>query len=93
MKLSVETPHGVFTRTTTTPYTHVVVRSCERSQKVYDERGPKLYSNGVTGRWIKDRGYAVTWHKSERAARDAAAKPYVWAASTVLGIYAVGGAS
>jgi trehalose-6-phosphatase len=91
MKLISTTPHGKFDRTTQTAYTHIVVRSCERSQRIFDDanNGVQYFAGGVQGRWVKDRGFAVTWHKGEAAARTAASKPYVWAKSTVLGIYPV----
>ena len=41
-------------------------------------------------RWVKDRGYAVTWHKSQDACAAAASKPYLWDRATeVVGIFAV----
>ena len=46
--------------------------------------------NGVDARWVKDRGFAVTWHGSEGAARKAAAAPYGWDRSTgVVGVFPV----
>ena len=82
--LKITTPHGEFTRTTDTAYTHAVVRTSERAYGSYlpiangtatpDQL--RWAKSGVTARWIKDRGYAVTWHGSEQAARNAAAKDY-----------------
>lgn len=84
--LKVITPAGEFTRTTDTAYTHVVVRISPRAQQALTQ----TYSSGVHGRWIKDRGYATTWHASEASARKAAAKPYQWDLSTdVVGVFPV----
>ena len=85
--LTVKTPHGTFTRTTTSKYTHVVVRSSERAKKALDTT-EKL---GVEANWKRDGGYAVTWHSSAQAAAKAAKAAYGWdLKATVLGIYAVG---
>jgi len=89
-KLSISTPHGEFTRVSTTPYTHAVVRTCPRAAKSYElskTAVPGSYEarnlkSGVDARWVKDRGFAVTWHGSEAAARNAASKPYVWDSAT-----------
>jgi hypothetical protein len=78
--LKVSTPHGEFTRKATKAYTHVVVRKSERAMKSFNE--PVWDSSGVQQRWQKDRGFAVTWHGSEGAARAAASKPYVWDSKT-----------
>ena len=84
--LKITTPHGEFNRKTNTAYTHAVVRESIRAQQALTQ----TYTSGVHGRWIKDRGFAVTWHGSEQAARNAAAKPYLWDATTaVLGIFPV----
>jgi hypothetical protein len=83
--LKIITPDGVFTRTTNTAYTHAVVRRSERAYEAYIN--PR-YKSGVQGRWIKDRGFGVTWHGSEQAAQAAARKPYGWDGSIdVVGIY------
>jgi hypothetical protein len=85
--LTVKTPHGTFTRTTTSKYTHVVVRSSARAQ----EAAKRNEKYGVEARWAKDGGYAVTWHSSAQAAAKAANTVYTWdLKTTVLGIYAVG---
>ena len=90
LNLKITTAHGTFTRSTATAYTHAVVRSSERAYGTYlpiangtatpDQL--RWAKSGVTARWIKDRGYAVTWHGSEQAARNAAAKPYFWDSKT-----------
>ena len=92
LNLKITTAHGTFTRSTATAYTHAVVRSSRRANDCYlpianGTATPDQLSwakSGVTARWIKDRGYAVTWHGSEQAARNAAAKPYFWDATTVV---------
>ena len=95
--LKISTPHGEFTRSTASVYTHAVVRSCPRSAEEFeyfkaltDPREIRGAKQGVSGRWIKDRGYAVTWHKSEAAAQNAASGNYMWDHSAVvLGIFPV----
>lgn len=89
-KLKAVTPHGIFTRKTATPYRYVVVRDCKRSHDTYLrflDDGDKR--EGVAGRWIKDFGYAVTWHQNIATATNAAKGEYDWADSTVLGIFPV----
>jgi hypothetical protein len=89
--LKVSTPVGEFTRKATKPYSHVVVRVSPRAKEfveTYAARGRK--PSGVDARWVKDRGYATTWHNTEAAARKAAAAPYVWDGSVeVVGVFAV----
>jgi hypothetical protein len=53
--------------------------------------GRQSFRSGVNGRWHKDRGYAVTWHKSQQAAINASRKPYLWDAKAayVIDIYDV----
>ena len=91
--LTVTTEAGEFTRKTDTPYTHAVVRKSPRAAAVLASFNAGTYRgrlNGVDARWVKDRGYAVTWHMSEAAARAAAAKSYDWDKQTALvGVYPV----
>lgn len=89
-KLEIDTPHGIFTRSATRPYMFAVVRTSARAAKDFanfnaadptTEEGKRTIrwgKQGVSGRWIKDRGFAVTWHSDERTARNAARKPYMW---------------
>jgi hypothetical protein len=42
------------------------------------ERQLQITKTGVSARWVKDRGFAVTWHTSECLATSAASKPYLW---------------
>jgi hypothetical protein len=90
--IKVATPFGEFTRTTKSDYTHAVVRKSDRAKSVHDKfvsSGEKSGS-GVDARWIKDRGFAVTYHTSERAARNAAKQQYAYDSKTeVIGIYEV----
>lgn len=97
-KLSIQTPVGEFTRASTTKYMYAVVRTSERAMASYrpiadgtaSEDQLRWSKSGVTGRWVKDRGFAVTWHGSKRAAEAAASKPYVWDNKTTLvGIFNV----
>ncbi len=90
--LMITTPVGAFTRMTNSPYTHAVVRTSPRAAEVFAEfeAGRVKDRSGVDGRWVKDRGYAVTWHMSEAAAKRAAEKGYTWDLhTTVVGVYAV----
>ena len=89
-KLKIATPHGEFTRTATRPYMFAVVRNSPRAQATYNERGTARRPSGVHARWIKDRGFAVTWHSTEQAARKAATSPYMWDGSLdVVGVFPV----
>jgi hypothetical protein len=81
-KLKITTPHGEFTRTATKAYTHAVVRTSERAHHAYEDIKGGKKTSGVQARWHKDRGFAVTWHGSEGAARAAASKPYMWDRAT-----------
>lgn len=94
--LTATTPHGVFTRATASPYTHIAVTSPRASyQRTYT--GPEdlvsqwgARSFGVFARIVKDRGYVVTWHCSREAAEKRLAKGgngYVRGES--LGVFAV----
>lgn len=90
--LKIVTPHGEFTRKSTTAYTHAVVRTSQRAadclaayeRNKHDAAKVRYYKDGVQARWVKDRGFAVTWHGSEAAARNAASKPYLWDKETGL---------
>ena len=90
--IKVTTPVGEFTRTTKSDYTHVVVRKSDRAKSVYEKflsSGDKSGS-GVDARWIKDRGFAVTYHASLRSAANAANQKYGWDyKAEVIGIYEV----
>jgi hypothetical protein len=90
--IKVTTPVGEFTRSTKSNYTHAVVRKCDRAQAVYEKfltSGGKSVL-GTDARWIKDRGFAVTYHTSERSAANAAKQKYFWDYSAqVIGIYEV----
>lgn len=87
MKLTVTTPAGVFDRKTETRYTHVNVWSSPRAQRI--AASPDRQS-AVYARWVKDRGYGVTWHSSARAAEAASRKGYVWdGEATLIGTFPV----
>jgi hypothetical protein len=88
--LTVTTPHGVFSRTTATPYTHAVVSLAVSRTTGFDGNGNRIVTEwetaeqfkawigddkvGVFGRFAKDGGYVVSYHSSEAAARKAAEK-------------------
>src|SRR6185295_9082204 len=61
--LIVSTPVGPFNRKTDSRYTFVNVWASPRAAAV--AASPNPYRGGVDGRWVKDRGFAVTWHGSE----------------------------
>lgn len=82
--LTASTPYGTFTRKTDSEYKFVVVWNAERCLKAYNERGTRT-PTGVAARWVKDRGYGVTWH-----AKRPTPKNYVWDRSAaLLGIFEV----
>jgi len=55
-----------------------------------DALSVRLSKSGLQGRWNKDRGYVVSWHGSERAARQSADKPNGYdPQATVLGVFPV----
>jgi hypothetical protein len=90
--IKVTTPVGEFTRKTSTDCTHAVVRRSENARAAYErflstgKRSPLSTDN----RWIKDRGFVVSYHSSERAARAAAQQTYQWDKNAeVIGIYEV----
>ena len=87
--LTINTPVGTFTRKTNTNYTHIVVRNSPRAMQVLEESKTQKMVCSVEKRWVKDHGYAVTYHTSYRAAVNAAKSPYVWDKTTVAGIYEV----
>jgi hypothetical protein len=88
----VSTPVGEFSRKTNTPYTHAVVRKSVKAQSVYERflsTGVRSVLN-VNNRWIKDRGFVVTYHNSLFAAINASEKEYRWDRLTeVVGVYEV----
>jgi len=92
LNLKVITPVGEFTRSTNTKYSHAVVRNSPRAMAAFQlhQAAGSRRLTGVSARWIKDRGFAVTWHGSEAAALKAAAGKYLWDNSQdVVGVYEV----
>lgn len=77
--LKVSTPVGEFSRTTKTSYTHVVVREGVAAMDYYNKvqagTAKNVWTSGVHGHWLKNRGYVVSWHGSEAAARNSASQP------------------
>ncbi len=88
--LTINTPVGTFTRKTNTNYTHIVIRQSPRAMNVFQHADSEKYVSGVEQRWVKDNGYAVTYHTSLQAAASAAESRYRWDNNTtVIGIYEV----
>jgi hypothetical protein len=90
--IKVITPVGEFTRSTKSDYTHVVVRKSDSAKSVYDKflSSSDKSRSGVDARWIKDRGFVVTYHTSLRSAANAAQQKYPYdPAAEVIGIYEV----
>jgi hypothetical protein len=91
--LTAVTPVGEFTRKTDSVYTYVNVWASPRAKAAFDSAAERTYRPcGVDARWIKDRGYGVTWHYTEAAARAAASskRGYQWDHATLVGTFAVG---
>ncbi len=86
------TPVGEFTRKTNSRYTHVVVRQSKRARAVYENflvTGKRSVLS-TENLWIKNRGFALTYHSSQQSAWNAAKQKYDWDSSaTVVGIYEV----
>jgi hypothetical protein len=86
------TPVGEFTRKTNSRYTHVVVRQSKRAHAVYENflvTGKRSVLS-TENLWIKNRGFALTYHSSQQSAWNAAKQKYDWDSSaTVVGIYEV----
>jgi hypothetical protein len=80
--LTATTPVGSFNRATASAYSHVNVWASPRAAEAVADA--YAHKNGVGGRWIKDRGYGVTWHFTEASARKAAAGKYGWDQSAKL---------
>lgn len=87
------TPVGSFTRASDSmPYTHAVVWKSPRAMGDFERSrqpdAPRWLRTGVSGRWIKDLGYGITWHLSEASARKATSK-YRWdSQATLVGVFA-----
>jgi hypothetical protein len=86
--LKIETEHGVFTRQTKSAYTHAVVFSSPRAKQFFEKaEGAQC---GVNARWVKDRGFGVTWHSSLKSAQAALRKGYQWdSLAQPVGIFSV----
>ena len=92
MKLIANTPVGQFSRTTNTSYQYVVVRNSKRAKESLEffQQTNKLSSLATEQRWIKDNGFAVTWHGSKQSADKSALGSYSWDKSaTLVGVYEV----
>lgn len=82
---------GEFTRDSTKAYTHAVVRTSPRALRTFERYGGSTKgTSGVDSRWVKDRGFVVTYHGSEAAAKNAASEPYDYdSKTTVVGVFPV----
>jgi hypothetical protein len=92
MKLLAKTSVGQFSRTTNSNYKYVVVRNSERAKESFDKYQitKSLPSLSTDRRWIKDNGFAVTWHGSLQSAEKSALGFYSWDKNTTLvGIFKV----
>lgn len=86
-KLTAATPVGVFTRASSSAYTHIVVWNSPRAMRATADGA--AVRGAVARRWVKDHGYGVTWHLSEQAAKSAARK-YGWDLdATLVGVFPV----
>lgn len=89
--LTIHTPKGAFTRTTAAPYAYAVVWESPRAFKIYEaaKNGDRRGVWGVARSWVKDRGHAVTWHRTLAAAQKAT-RAYKWdGEATCLGVFVV----
>ena len=92
MELIANTLVGTFTRKTNSKYQYVVVRNSDRAKEAYC-----LYHNNnyrspfaTDKRWIKDHGFAVTWHGSKQSADKAALGSYSWDKSaSLVGVFEI----
>ena len=95
--LKAQTTVGEFTRSTSSDYTHIVVWNSPRVARFVnlvksgDERAIRKSKDGNAARWLKDRGFGVTWHGSVAAAQKAVAGRFSWdkTEATLVGIYEV----
>jgi hypothetical protein len=94
--LKAQTTVGEFTRATASNYTHVVVWDAPYVMNLFvavqngDAEAICISRDGVQARWVKDRGYGVTWHSSAAAANKAARGRYGWVInSTLVGVFEV----
>jgi hypothetical protein len=92
MKLIANTPVGQFSRTTNTAYQYVVVRTSPRAKEAYCLYHNNNYCSSLATekRWVKDNGFAVTWHSSLQAAQKSALGSYSWdKLASFVGMYEV----
>jgi len=83
---------GQFTRNTNLNYKYIVVRNSPRAKEAYCLYHNNNYRSSLATdkRWVKDNGFAVTWHESLESATNSASKPYSWDKKTSLvGIFHV----
>lgn len=87
MLLTVETTVGTFTRNTNSDYKAVVVWNCPRAKSYFEKFAGQKNNTGVGARWVKDNGFAVTWHGSKAAALKATKQYQYDANSTLVGVF------
>jgi hypothetical protein len=90
-QLNVETPVGLFTRTTNTEYKFVCVRENDNCKSLFEKCKAEGHPPcGNAARMIvKNRGYIVSWHKTAGAAHKAALDLFYWGKASLVGIYEV----
>jgi hypothetical protein len=89
MKLQANTPVGTFSRETKSQYKAIVVWNSPRAKACFDKaQQTGIYpKSGVDTRWVKDNGFAVTWHGSKASALKAT-KNYLYDGNaTVAGVF------
>jgi hypothetical protein len=94
MELIANTSVGQFSRNTNSNYKFIVVRESNRAKEAYCLYHNNNYRSSLATekRWVKDSGFAVTWHGSLESATNSALKPYAWDKETsFVGIFQVEG--
>ena len=85
MLLTANTPVGKFTRNTNSDYKAIVVWSSPRAKECFEKakQTGQMPRYGVDTKWVKDNGFAVTWHSSKQLA-EKATKQYSYDSQAVL---------
>lgn len=89
--LHVNTICGEFTRTTNSPYKFVCVREPLGGAAAFCANNKaRAVGGGVFARYMKDRGFIVSWHMTKAAALKQLAGPTIYyVASAPVGVYPV----
>lgn len=82
---------GEFTRKTNSPYRFVCVREPIGGAAHFCENNKaRAAGGGVFARYLKDRGYVVSWHLTQAAAFKQLSGPVIYyIASAPVGVYPV----